>query len=318
MLNAIFTVTLTTEQPMSITLPVAEGTRANRFENSPIMTRGLDAEGNPKETCYIPATTFRGMLRRNAVMPKMEARQKAGNPYKLSEAYADLIGQDSASEQQANEIDLVALKEQRKENPIVDLFGLGLGLQSRLKVSHFLPESDVLPEVFTTARKDLADSDDGRILELLHKDEMDVYLQRSTANSRKSQAQSLLDQLKRKKRKEPESKDLDTQIEKTEKKIKEYADLMDGMENSSRAIFGFYAMPQGVNWLGKMVITNFQDRDMKIICDALDRFSYYPMLGAQHARGCGEISGKMDVKVGENSVKRISFGGFEAAKIDDI
>lgn len=61
MVNAIFKMTLTTEQPMSITLPVAEGTRANRFENSPIMTRGVDDEGKSLETCYIPATTFRGM-----------------------------------------------------------------------------------------------------------------------------------------------------------------------------------------------------------------------------------------------------------------
>ena len=318
MINAIFKMTLTTEQPMSITLPVAEGTRANRFENSPIMTRGVNEEGEAKSTCYIPATTFRGMLRRHAVIPKMEARAKANNPYKLPEAYADLIGQDPESEQQANEIDLVALKKQREDNPVIDLFGLGLGVQSRLKVSHFLPAKNILPEVFTTARKDLGDHDDGKVLDLVHPDELSAYHQRSTANSNKSRAETLLKSLNNQKRKDGASKELDAQIKETEKKVKEYTDQMGGMENSSRAIFGFYAMPQGVEWSGRLVITNYQDRDMEMICNALDRFSHYPMLGAQQARGCGEISGQADVAVDGKVVKKISFGGFEAAKIDNF
>ena len=192
MVNAIFNMTLVTEQPISITLPVAEGTRANRFENSPIMTRGVNDEGKGEQTCYIPATTFRGMLRRQAVIPKMEERKKSDNPYMLSEAYADLIGQDPGSEQQANEIDLVALKKQREENPVIDLFGLGLGIQSRLKVSHFLPEKNILPEVFTTARKDLGDHEEGKLLDLLHPDELSTYHKRSTANSNKSRAETFL------------------------------------------------------------------------------------------------------------------------------
>ena len=318
MVNAIFKMTLITEQPMSITLPVAEGTRANQFENSPVMTRGVDEEGKSQKTCYIPATTFRGMLRRNAVIPKMEARAKANNPYKLPEAYADLIGQDPESEQQANEIDLIALKKQRESNSIIDLFGLGLGVQSRLKVSHFLPSTNILPEVFTTARKDIGDHDDGKLLDLLHPDELSTYHQRATANSNKSRAETLLRSLKKQNKKEGASKDLEAQIEETEKKIKEYTDQMGGMENSSRAIFGFYAMPQGIEWSGRLVITDFQDRDMDMICNALDRFSHYPMLGAQHARGCGEISGQADVSVDGKLVKKISFGGFEAAKIDDF
>jgi len=318
MVNAIFNMTLVTEQPMSITLPVAEGTRANRFENSPIMTRGVNDEGKGEQTCYIPATTFRGMLRRQAVIPKMEERKKSDNPYMLSEAYADLIGQDPGSEQQANEIDLVALKKQREENPVIDLFGLGLGIQSRLKVSHFLPEKNILPEVFTTARKDLGDHEEGKLLDLLHPDELSTYHKRSTANSNKSRAETLLRSLSAKKKKDGTSKELDAQIKETEKKIKEYTDQMGGMENSSRAIFSFYAMPQGVEWSGRLVVTNYKERDMEMICSALDRFSQYPMLGAQHARGCGEISGRAEVKIDGVLVKQISFGGFDAAKIDEF
>ena len=175
MVNTIFKMVLKTEQPLSITLPVAEYTTPNRYDNSPIMTRGVDEDGNKQQTSYIPATTFRGMLRRHVDMPIMEVRAKGGKPYTLEEAYRDLIGQDAASEQQPDEIDLVALKKLREEHPIIDLFGLGLGVESRLKVSHFLPEHNIMPDVFTTARKDLGDADDGAVLDLVKDDERDTY-----------------------------------------------------------------------------------------------------------------------------------------------
>lgn len=83
MVTIIFKIDLKTEQPLSITLPVAEFTRANRFDNSPVMTRGVNWEGKKLETSYIPATTFRGMLRRNVVIPLMEECAKNGKPYTL-------------------------------------------------------------------------------------------------------------------------------------------------------------------------------------------------------------------------------------------
>ena len=312
---AIFKLTLRTEQPLSISLPVAEGTRENRFQNSPLMTRGVNAEGEKLETSYIPATTFRGMLRRNVVIPKMEERASAGNPYSLPEAYQDLIGQDADSEQQPDEIDLVKLKALREANPVVDLFGVGLGVQSRLKVSHFLPEHNVLPEVFTTARKDLGDNDDGAILDLVSSEDRDRYLKRANANSHRSRAEGLLTQLKNKQKRNGSSSELEQQIDETEKKIEEYKKLMDGMSNSSRTLLTHYAMPAGVEWYGKMIITNVTDRDIDMLVSALDRFSLYPMLGAQHARGCGEISGKADVEIDRKTTKRVEFGHFENIKI---
>ena len=318
MVNTIFNMVLTTEQPLSITLPVAEFTRANRFANSPVMTRGLDAEGTKQETCYIPATTFRGMLRRHVVVPLMEERAKNGDHYTLDEAYRDLIGQDAASEQQPDEIDLMALKNMRAKNPIVDLFGLGLGVQSRLKVSHFLPDHNILPEVFTTARKDLGDADDGAILDLVRDKEREKYLKRANANSKRSAAESLLGRLVKQKKKDGPSADLDAQIAATESKVEEYREAMDGMTNSSRTLLTHYAMPAGVQWTGRLIVTNSSEKDIEALCGALDRFSGYPMIGAQHARGCGEISGVADIETDRKLVKKISFGGFAPAKIDNI
>lgn len=318
MANAIFKMTLTTEQPLSISLPVAEFTRANQYENSPVMTRGVDSEGELKKTSYIPATTLRGMLRRHVVVPEMEKRAKNKNPYTLAEAYRDLIGQDSASEQQPDEIDLIKIKELRAAHPIIDLFGVGLGVQSRLKVSHFMPEHNVLPEVFTTVRKDLGDNDDGAVLDLVSKDDRDQYLNRANANSSRARAETLLETLKRRKRKDGSIPDLDKEIKTTEAKVEEYREAMGGMVNSSRTLLTHYAMPAGLEWHGKLIITNYKDADIEMICDALDRFSHYPILGAQTSRGCGELSGKADLEVEGSLAKRISFGGFEPAKIDNL
>ena len=46
--------------------------------------------------------------------------------------------------------------------------------------------------------------------------------------------------------------------------------------------------------------------------------SLFPFLGAQSARGCGEIKGKFEVKVDDQLVEVIEFGGFEPAKILEI
>ena len=93
---------------------------------------------------------------------------------------------------------------------------------------------------------------------------------------------------------------------------------MDGMTNSSRTILTHYAMPAGVQWTGRMIVTNSTDKDIEALCEALDRFSNYPMIGAQHARGCGEISGVADIETDGKLVKKIGFGGFAPAKIDDM
>lgn len=48
-------VTITTVGPLSITMPVAEYTKPNRWNNFPVMARGLDEDGEPKRTGYLPA-----------------------------------------------------------------------------------------------------------------------------------------------------------------------------------------------------------------------------------------------------------------------
>ena len=77
-------------------------------------------------------------------------------------------------------------------------------------------------------------------------------------------------------------------------------------------------MPAGVQWTGRLIITNSTEKDIDALCGALDRFSSYPMIGAQHARGCGEISGIANIETDRRLVKKISFGGFAPAQIDNV
>ena len=69
--RVIVKVTLRTKGPLSLKMPVAEGARENEFDNFPVMTRGVDAEGNKLRTGYLPATTVRGFLRRAVTLQRM-------------------------------------------------------------------------------------------------------------------------------------------------------------------------------------------------------------------------------------------------------
>ncbi len=67
MSNIIVNGTITTVGPLSIAMPETE-----KYGGFPVMARGVDAEGNPNETGYLPATTIRGFLRRSVVVDSMK------------------------------------------------------------------------------------------------------------------------------------------------------------------------------------------------------------------------------------------------------
>jgi hypothetical protein len=312
--------TIKTEAPLSIAMPVAQGSRENSYENFPLMTRGIDEEGQKQYTGYLPASTLRGFLRRGIVIEDMKDAAANKQHYKLNQAYAELIGQDSASEQQAGDIDLVALKDTRESSPILDLFGSGLGIKSRLRVSHFLPSHNVLPDPITGARKDLDDNEDA--FALLDEDEKGEFYERSEANTKRARAATQLDNLLRKqraaKRKEESPEELDAQIKAAEDLVKKYEAVMGDMKNSSRTILTHYALAAGLELQGKLVIENSKDRDIALLETGLNALSLFPILGAQSARGCGEISGVFDFMKDGNLFKKITIGGFEAARVDDF
>ena len=319
MKTVIIKTNIRTESPLSIAMPVAEGGLPNRYKNFPIMTRGIDGDGNKQQTAYLPSTTVRGFLRRAIVVEAMQTAANQGNHYTLQRAYADLIGQDSASEER-QEVDLLKLKATRDANEVIDLFGCGMSIKSRLLVSHFVPTHNLLPEAFTGVRKDLDDTDG--VLDMISESDRDLFLGRTEANSARAQVASTAKDLDRKikaatKKGEPTA-DLAEALQKAQKLVEKYEADMGDMQNSTRTLVGYYALPAGIDLVGRIVIEHARDRDLPMIVSALNALSLRPILGAQTARGCGEISGIFDVMVDGNLLKKVSIGGWETAKIVDF
>jgi CRISPR type IV-associated protein Csf2 len=306
----IINATLTTVQPVSIKLPDQDG--------HPRMTRGLDSEGQPRKTAYIPATTLRGKLRRLAVQPLMQAAAAAKKPWTLHQVYEAMLGQDAASEA-GEEIDLVALKKRRADNHIVDLFGAGLGVKSRLSVGHFVPTVNVEPENFAGVRKDL-DSDTD-VLDLMDLDEVARFVDRNTNNSKRSDAERLL-------------KTMSSQIRKVEKTGSDVTELkaamvlaeknrdalviaMGDMKNSTKTLTSYQAMPAGIELKSRIIIDKATSKDMVTVLGALDLFSRSPVLGGQTARGCGEVTGTFEMSDQDGALLGVlSVGGYAPSKMN--
>lgn len=310
MSKIIIDATLTTVQPVSIKLPDQDG--------HPKMTRGVDSDGQPKKTAYIPATTMRGKLRRLAVQPLMEAAQQAGKPWTLHQVYEAMLGQDAASEA-SEEIDLVALKKRRADNHIVDLFGAGLGVKSRLSVGHFVPVVDVQPESFAGVRKDL-DSDTD-VLDLMDPAEVDKFVGRNTNNSKRSAAEAVVTDLGRKIRKaEKAGQDataLKAALALAETNRDALVAAMGDMKNSTKTLTSYEAMPSGIELKSRIIIDKATAKDMATLTAALDLFSRTPVLGGQTARGCGEVSGRFEMTDQDGALLGvITVGGYAPAKVN--
>lgn len=311
---------LKTEGPLSIAMPIADGSRENAYGQFPMMTRGIDEDGKKLETGFLPATTLRGFLRRAAVMPDMEAAAEAGQHYRLPKAYAELIGQDADSEKAAGDIDLIALREARDNSPVLDLFGSGLGIKSRLLVSHFLPPVNVLPEVLTGVRKDLDDNE--QAFELIAEEDKELFLNRSQSNTHRANAAKLAQTIKRKlnaaKRNGEDTADLEKEMKAVDALVEKYQKEMGEMQNSSRTIVQHHALPAGLELTGKLVIQNPKDRDIELLMRGLDALSRFPVLGAQSARGCGEVSGTFDFYKDSVLFRRVVVGDYSEAKITEF
>ena len=317
----IINVTLRTKAPLSLKMPVAEGSRGNEFENFPVMTRGVDADGTKRRTGYLPATTMRGFLRRAATLQRMRKAAADGKPFKLPQIYNEMIGQDADSEKKAEDIDLLAIQKARESSPVVDLFGSGLNVKSRLLVSHFCPSMDVLPEAFTGVRKDVDDTEEA--LELMDPQDMTSFLHRTDHNRRRAASAALVKQLERKVRSD-EKKGSASADDKTAlaaaKASEEAAEgEMGEMKVSTRQLTTHFALPAEVELHGRLVVERAKDADLELLEEGLRALSLAPVLGAQSARGCGEIEGTFEFTNEEGKlIKTVVVGGYTAARVTNF
>lgn len=323
--RVIIKVTLRTKAPLSIKMPVAEGARGNEFENFPVMTRGVDADGTKRRTGYLPATTMRGFLRRAATLQRMRKAAADGTPYKLPQIYTEMIGQDADSEKKADDIDLLAIQTARESSPVVDLFGSGLNVKSRLLVSHFCPAMDVLPEAFTGVRKDVDDTEEA--LELMDPQDMTSFRHRTDHNRKRAAASALVTQLERKVRQAEKnsnaSADDKTALADALAVAKASQAAAEGemgeMKVSTRQLTTHFALPAEVELHGRLVVERAKDADLELLEEGLRALSLAPVLGAQSARGCGEIEGTFEFTNEEGKLlTTVSVGGYTAARVTNF
>ena len=109
--------------------------------------------------------------------------------------------------------------------------------------------------------------------------------------------------------------DLEVALKEAQSIVDRYASDMGDMTNSSRTLTNYYVLPADVELAGRLVIENARDRDLPMVELALNALSFRPILGAQSARGCGEIEGAFDVFVDGVLVKKITVGGWKPAKV---
>lgn len=308
----IIDATITTVGPLSIAMPVAEGLQANDWKNFPVSTVGLDDSGQPRRSGYLPASTVRGFLRRAVALAAMQVRGPGNTT--VQQAYSDILGQASDGK---DEVDLVRMALERDADPILDLFGRW-SYKSRLLVSNFMPAVPMLPEAITGTRKDLEDTEG--VLEALTPDDRVAYFGRSDANSTRAAAESLVSSIKIKLRKAKKANtdmaDLEAALVEAEAKAATSKAAMGEMQNSSRTLTTYFALPAGLQLHGKLVVERSRERDLQMILAGLDALSWRPLLGAQVARGCGEVTGRFSIKVDGVLHSIVTTGGWEAMRLE--
>ena len=160
------------------------------------------------------------------------------------------------------------------------------------------------------------------MVESLTPTDRDAYYARGDSNARRTDAAGLVADLKRKvkaaARKGEDVKGLEAQLKEAEGLQAKFAGEMGGMANSSRTLAGYWALPPGTALNGKIIIERPRERDLPMLVLALDALSRRPLLGAQVARGCGEIAGSFDVMQGGVLLKKITLGGFTPAIVTDF
>lgn len=304
--------TLSAVQPLSFTLPDV---------GFPIMTR-MTATGEEK-TAYIPATTLRGRLRRCAWSEVAAALAAAGKPASLDAFYMSAIGQTRESEQEQEKVELLKIEAARAENPIASLFGSGLGLASKLQVSMAVPSVAVLPQEIRGVRKDISSEE----LDALAESAVDDWVERATANSARAKASGKAEKLSRDIYK---LKQRGGDVEKIAALEKEMLEMRDeeataageaGSGVSTLMPIGYQAIPAGTEFHFTMRARGATVTEIGILLRALDVFSLNPVLGAQTARGCGEVATHCTLRVRDVGADRwtdagtMKVGGFERAVI---
>ncbi len=316
-MDILFDGWVTAVDPISITAPPPEGRRGDTLYH----TRQVEtAAGERLTTLVIPATTLRGKLRRSTVEVVARSAREHGRTWSRDAYYFNVIGQTRSSEQEQEYVPLDEIAKQREANPIVSLYGAGIGLASKLMVSDAVPKNPTEGEEVRGIRKDV-DADPSWTMSLLDKDALAEWSTRARANKQRVKVESEVGRLERSLRNasDDEAEGIRAEIErrKTEvARLKEEART--GV--SVKLPFSFTAIPAGTVMRHKMRGRNLTPEEMGAFLVGLDGLSLDPVIGGQQARGCGGIAAKYEVKIRESTREPIrpfgsvSIGNFDRAE----
>lgn len=323
MSNLIINVELTSVSPFSCAVPVAPDARGDGpYKNFPLMATGVAEDGSKTFTGIITAGTLRGRMRHLLTLENMKAAASAGSPYIVERVYEEMIGQIGSAKGEAITTSIKAISDYRAENPVCDLFGVGMAISSRLMVSHLRPSVDTLPDYYAGVRHDI--TDDEEIMSQISAEDRARSESRADSNASRAKAEALVKQLQRevkkaeKAGKQEDARQLAEELEKAKAAAEGHKADMGDMDVTTQLPVGYYAMPAGTVYRGRLVVRDVKDRDEEMIMRALHAMSLYPILGAQSARGCGEISGIFTFTRDGVTEKVVRIGGFAAPEVVEL
>lgn len=309
--NIFGDITITTVNPISFSHHGQEGL--------PMMTRGVDPEGRHLRTVFLPAASLRGRIRHEVAMSVLEREGKV----KLSRAYMLALGQATEGRIEDDGDVKYKIAEQlalREAEPVVDLFGTWK-ISSRLQVSHLMPTVNVQPDRISLIRRDL-DSNEA-MFALLAASEQDAFYERQGSMSQASKVGDMIKAatsalMKAKKAKNTaEVEELDAKIDELKSKRSSHKDDAGGDGNNSKHLLDVDVIPAGINLHGRIVVKGAKPRDFAMLIEALNRISLTPVVGANTARGCGEVRGNATITNQEGEVLCVvTFGGHKKAKVE--
>lgn len=301
-------ISLETVQPLTFT--------HHGINDLPQMIRGVDAEGKPLKTVFLPAGQFRGRIRHEAALAVMRGK---GEKVKLEEAYMLALGQDLRPEEDEapEEVRLGDQLKLRAAHPFLDLFGTWK-LSSRLYVSHLLPDQNLQPDVMRSIRRDLDTNED--IMNELSADEQDRMYERQVKQSLASKVGTFIEiaerELKAAKRAKDSAKVDELEAKVAELKAQKKAQKGDDESDNTKHLVEHYVIPAGIALRGRITIQSPKASDLKTLIAAFNGISLKPFFGAQRARGCGEVRGKAAFRATDGeALAAINFGDFQPATV---
>lgn len=323
--TVIFVGHLVADQPLATCppgLPTGGENAPKPVPAMPVMVGGVR-----ENRLYFPAAGLRGKLRRAAVDVVRRAIAQGGDesPFTLEDHYYLTLGGVKGNKKEDKGVQVLAIAEQRNRNPLVSLFGSGAPwMAGRLSVGHAVATTSVEPAVFSGVRTDdLARNPDG--LAHLQPGEHERFLASAAANHKRSHlkaCQREAEARKKKARKDNVARAAaEAEIADLTRQIDDLSAVTVSSVSVGQILDGFEAIPAGCQLDHQMVVRNGTDVEVGLFLAALEEFAAFPRIGAHHARGCGQVSGSWDVRVGRpgqgfRTVGRVTLHPFSGLDIE--